>query len=78
LDFNDKWARSKVEGAIKEYVLGVWDKANIEWAVGEVHFAVEKMLVPLDEIRIMISRAEASASEVGKGRVTELRKRLAI
>ena len=78
MDFNDKWARSKVEGAIKEYVLGVWDKANIEWAVGEVNFAVEKMLIPLDEIRIMLSRAEASASEAGKDRVTELRKRLAL
>jgi hypothetical protein len=78
LSFNDKWARKKVEESIKEYVKGIWEKANLVWVVGEVNFAVEKMLVPLDEIRAMISRAEASASEDGKRRVSELRKRLGI
>ena len=58
--------------------MGVWEKANLAWVVGEVNFAVEKALVPMDEIRAMISNVEASASEDGKKRVSELRKRLGI
>jgi len=74
----DEWARKKVKGSIEEYVMGVWEKANLAWVVGEVNFAVEKALVPMDEIRAMISNVEASASEDGKKRVSELRKRLGI
>lgn len=73
---SDKWARAKVEGAIKEYVIGVWERANIDWVVGEIQFAIEKAFVPVDEVRVMISKAEITATDAGKVRVSELKKRL--
>jgi hypothetical protein len=70
---NVDWARKKVEKSIKEYAKGVRKKANLEWVVGEVNFAIEKMHLSIEEIRNMVLKLEASATDEGKKRLAELR-----
>lgn len=70
------WARRKVEESIEEFAKGVWKRANIDWVIGEVHFAVDKMYVPATEILGMISKLESAASEEERKRLSELRSRL--
>jgi len=75
LDSNT-WTRRKVEESIKEFAKGVWKRASIDWVIGEIHFAVDKMYVPSTEILGMISKLENSASDEEKRRLSELRSRL--
>jgi hypothetical protein len=75
LDAGD-WARRKVEGSIKEYALGLWERANLEWVIGEVHFAIDEAHVPANEILVMMSKLESSSSDEGRKRLSELRSRL--
>jgi hypothetical protein len=51
-----EWAIRKLEGAIDEYVKGVWPKATYQWVLGELYFALEKMNITKPEVEAILAK----------------------
>jgi len=70
------WLSKKLEGSLKEYARGIHQKASLEWAIGEVKFAMNSWL-SVDEVKGMLLIIESTTSEAERRqRLAQLRERL--